>query len=1276
MPIAKLQLPDGRIVSLEVEEGTTQEEILSFANEQFGLNQVEGSRTVTDPLKNSQLDAPNTMTATEAVMAAQEDEAKLNRHSNWDLFTSNIASGAKTLAQTGDKFNLGLLNTVAGIARSAEGDITTSDLYEEAWSRFKETKNPMHFLYVSFAEMNRLAGKALDSDKWHRRALNQKRYIDRVSRDIERSRKKSDGSNIQKLVEVLGQGATSIPAAVLTTVLTKNPTYAAGLFGVVQASDSYVDAIDAGKSHQEAFSLGVKSGAAESIIEMLGGTAILKTLFGHGVNSIARKIATSVVVEGGQEAIQQSMEELILTPIRQDESIGDKVARVVWSGIAGSILGGGTAGGVAMIKSIGKQAGLDKKHIKEIEKEFKANESTLDDAIAEEDATLSSDELIARTDKDSASAIDILDNGMDNPVNTDYMQDDIKIFLSKDKTKSEQGTIKIKGDIKAINKKLSLLRRKLSRRGVDVGQLNIQDALNAIRLVRTTRTTPVNKSLTQRIRKLGGINPKAPAAKIMKKAIKKLPARILSKTGTEHIDMILRDLWISGYYPEVANWKDLTLNHLIEGIQDEKAGNLRLAGEEVELAAAQESVDQALEFLGKAGLDLTDKETLTEIQSLKKKVSGLKNNLQDIKRKNEADSMVRKVKEYNITDDNIKEVLQVNRTRKDKIKEKAGDIFSDMHRMTGAALTPISTRLTNISPKLSKRLRKFEFDRSKQINEDIKAIQPFLAKWKELSKDDMIILDYAMKNGDKKIIDQIVKKADMEVEMQQLRDTLDRLYMRSRKQGFKVGYIKNFFPRIVSRPKELLKFYEESEAWSDIAKALKLKEEEMSRPLTIDEKAYMINTLLRGYKTSHIQLSKPDALKSRGIDFLTPKISQFYESTDQSILRYLTSVNDAVESRKFFGKGAATNEIESIQDSIGYFAMQELEKGNITPAQVSELSDIMKARFHKGKISPLVRVYKNFSYIDMMGSTIAAITQIGDLMSSLFKAGVYDSAVVLPSAVLGKSKVTRDDINVTNIAQEFEESSYSANAVSTIFKLTGLEKIDMIGKETLINASLRSFQRQARRNPNSLKQPLDIIFGEETDAVINDLKSGKISENVKLLLYNRLLDFQPVSLSEMPEFYLKSPNARILYMLKTFTIKQIDVYRREVFQEIRRGNVLQGLSNFVRLTFFLVLMNASADFIKDFMLGRDTEVEDVVVNNIMRIGGISPFQVYTFRREGAGKALISTIAPPFKFIDNVIKDGDKFVKQGKLDLDDMKSVESVPLVGKEYYWLYGAGADK
>ena len=61
---------------------------------------------------------------------------------------------------------------------------------------------------------------------------------------------------------------------------------------------------------------------------------------------------------------------------------------------------------------------------------------------------------------------------------------------------------------------------------------------------------------------------------------------------------------------------------------------------------------------------------------------------------------------------------------------------------------------------------------------------------------------------------------------------------------------------------------------------------------------------------------------------------------------------------------------------------------------------------------------------------------------------------------------------------------------------------------------------------------------------MKEFADGKITDNTKLVLFNKLLDFQPVAKSEMPQVYLENPNGRIFYMLKSFTLKQFDIFSK------------------------------------------------------------------------------------------------------------------------------------
>jgi hypothetical protein len=361
-------------------------------------------------------------------------------------------------------------------------------------------------------------------------------------------------------------------------------------------------------------------------------------------------------------------------------------------------------------------------------------------------------------------------------------------------------------------------------------------------------------------------------------------------------------------------------------------------------------------------------------------------------------------------------------------------------------------------------------------------------------------------------------------------------------------------------------------------------------------------------------------------------------------------------------------------ENIGAYIIELIENKEISPKHEQVVNEILSARFHEHGTHGVIQAYKNMSYIDTMGSPISALTQIGDFAWPLFEYGVPATLKHAYRSVVGKSKITRADVGVDRIAQEFADSGALGDAVSIVFKMVGLEQIDAIGKETLLNAALEDYQNQAKNNPTKLKREIRSMFEAETDSVIDDLVNDEISDNVKLLTYSKLLDFQPVGLSEMTQQYLTAGNGRLFYMLKTFTLKQFDIFRRISYNKIVRGNKaekLQGVKNLIKLSMLFVLANAGADELKDWVLGRKTDFSDRMVDNILRLFGVSKFVTWKARTEGVGSALARQILPPFKFIDSAGKD---IITAG--DEKGLEVIGSIPVIGKLAYWHMGRGRSK
>lgn len=1002
----------------------------------------------------------------------------------------------------------------------------------------------------------------------------------------------------------IGTGLSSVMKSVGMTAITKNPSWAAAYMGWLTNSSDYMEARAAGKTPEEATQAAAISATGQAAVESFGGKLFLHVA---QASSFFKKVLLRAIGQGAEESTQAIVEETVKSEYGiRDKSMEQIAIDVAYQGAIGLIVGAPVSAVASAMEKKAAEVGVSESEAQRIIKGVTENKEKIVDAAAS-----------------------LLDREAEGVVTPDVksVKEIMQAYLAEDAGKEVDNP--------------RVAARMILNQNVDQQvKTQIEELLKRPDVTMEDVKNVMDKYLAREDVKDSTLPPLAPEE--------------IGKQFTGVRQVSINDVTIPEDEKELRKVipygenKDAPIGVTV------RDGKFVVSSGVDKLIAAQKRGDDKVEIA-----------YVGDVAGVKSKVI---NDLLDVKAKQIKEAL--RPKKFSIPSDVATKYSEFVKGEMARPKPKA-DIkgkLSSVSSAVGKALSPISTRLKNINPKLEAKLRKFEFDKNRRIAEDSAAVAPFIQKFQSLPDEARIILDYAMKNGDVDSINAIAKQNGMEADVKAVRDTLEQIYARAAKVNVDIGYRENYFPRIVSEPKKLLAHFRGMEEWSDIDVAIKKKQDEIGRFLTDDEKAHLVNSLLRGFGRSKISLSKEGATKERKVREVTPEINEFYESSDQALLRYVTNINESIEARKFFGK-----ETENLDDSIASFVISEMEAGRLDPAKSDELSSILKARFNQGSMNPLLKAYKNFSYIDTMGSPISAITQLGGLSYSVANNGFFRT---MASLNVGKEELSLKDIGIENIAQEFIESGKMASTVKTVFKLSGLDALDKFDKLVFINSTLKRLRAESKKPSKSFKNSLDNIFGEEAESVMNDLKAGRNSENVKLLIFNELSNMQPISLAEMPEMYLSNPNGRIFYMLKTFTIKQFDIYRRQIFSEIASGNVVTGLKNLTRFVSFFVLMQAGADFLKDLILGREVEPEDAVVTNIARVFGFSKYQVYSVKREGIGTAAFKTIAPPFKAIDSLSKDMSKAIEDGEVDLDELETVQSIPIVGKFYYWWFGSGSDK
>ncbi len=234
-------------------------------------------------------------------------------------------------------------------------------------------------------------------------------------------------------------------------------------------------------------------------------------------------------------------------------------------------------------------------------------------------------------------------------------------------------------------------------------------------------------------------------------------------------------------------------------------------------------------------------------------------------------------------------------------------------------------------------------------------------------------------------------------------------------------------------------------------------------------------------------------------------------------------------------------------------------------------------------------------------------------------------------------------------------------------------------------------QAEAGKFTRDKQDRLNILFPDQAQRqqVIEDLKNKQQTKDVKFLLFSTLLDWQPISLSNMPPAYLQMPNGRILYTLKTFTIKQLDIFRQRGIDNIVEGITTKNLSlvsagfgEILRIAGLFYLMNMPIDLIKDWITGKDIDFSDTMIDNFYKLIGVSRYNIEYATRGGRkpSEVLVRTVVPPFSFMD--IPSGDLVsmvsnLKKGEeTDLLKLESWRFLPFAGQTLYYTVGKGKEK
>ena len=651
----------------------------------------------------------------------------------------------------------------------------------------------------------------------------------------------------------------------------------------------------------------------------------------------------------------------------------------------------------------------------------------------------------------------------------------------------------------------------------------------------------------------------------------------------------------------------------------------------------------------------------------------------------------------------IKSLQRLNRPLKiPPTQSKAAEIVQDSIANDSAVtrtksgivehlLGTISTRIRNISEAVGGKLRHFEFKLHVNTANTLKRASGFINDLRNLSPDLKVPITRHLYNGNLTEARKLMPE-NMQTNFNEVEKILNEVYTDSKKAGIFFQQLDDYFPRQVKdldglhtslgiKGKTRLNQMED-----DYAKKLGL---DSRRDLSLTERAYIANQYVRGYGLTTDKV--PRFAKKRKIEELTDEqIAKFYEDPSDSLALYLRNAINNIEKYKFFGRNAVKNKdgIFNINESIGKVIETEKAAGKLNPFDEDELVDLLQSRFISGD-KPMRKgfgMFRDVGYMGTIGNPYASVTQLGDLGN----AGALHGFRNTIAAMFGTKNIKLVDVGIENMSQEFAEGNIRATAkvLNKIFDWTGFRRFDQFGKETVMNAAFKKAINMVKSSKGEAafrKEWSDLYsFNPKLlDDIVKDLKKGKVTDNVKFHAFNELSDVQPITLSEMPKGYLDNPNGRLFYMLKSFTIKQLDVARRKIFQEWRKGNKLEAVKNATALAGYLSTLNLGTKVVKDLLKGRDIDPDQLPTQAVWQLAGVYGFNKYNadqLASDGRIDRFFMNLVTPASNIPVALFGA--AVESGKLlsgtvrEPEYEKFMKDMPIIGPILYNWFGGGAEK
>ena len=379
---------------------------------------------------------------------------------------------------------------------------------------------------------------------------------------------------------------------------------------------------------------------------------------------------------------------------------------------------------------------------------------------------------------------------------------------------------------------------------------------------------------------------------------------------------------------------------------------------------------------------------------------------------------------------------------------------------------------------------------------------------------------------------------------------------------------------------------------------------------------------------------KGGKFKRRVFKDIPPNLRQFYYNPGSSYKMYMTKVISETAKREFFaikGKTPKPKKGEDMDDNgiaiqknadeknkeVVAFVADILKRSDMTKGEAAQLTTLLDWRFNAATRDPnvFIRTSKDVFYAAMLANFRSTITQTADIYSSMYRNGMrYTIEAILERAgVFGTRQVGRlignkemakkRQIIETAAGRAFaNELQYTESGSSYLLnflmdKPTSLfAPVDRGVKGFFADATLRKSYAQLDKGTFSsfLVKKYGVWGDAKLQELVRDLKAVRQGKRVEVhsplheFVITELSEHQPIFMTSKTEGQMRSPNfVALVYLLKSWSLRQVDLMRRHGVNQWRNGNRAGGAYNLAKIGVFLTAANMAKDEIHDMTYGRE-----------------------------------------------------------------------------------------